>query len=440
MFETTGRSLTKYYVTVTVMLFTAMVICFLSLMTWTIYNNEKIEAITFAKEEVTEYIAILEKNLFYTHNMAKEAIDDSEASLEETLNALRMFSLIKLPNGEVYPLTLVTKDIEKWSKIHIAEKDFSEPVLLSYKVKEQEHHHRLFFVKQDIIKDGIFYGTIYAGKDVTIIVSILKQMTIFSAIIIVCFAFLLFYYGKKFAHKAMLPVEEAILRQKQFITDASHELRTPLSIMLAGTELIKTDTRQPLLQENEKILQDIQEEIRKMSRLVDSLLNLSKVDENDIDIFKEEDVMKIAILALDKLQPLANAKNIKLSLLNSEPVIWRTNNEVLAQILYILLDNAIKYTLNGGQVLVGLKIDNQKERKLVLTVEDTGIGIESDEQKRIFERFYRVDKARSKKESGSGLGLSIVWALLEKCGGTIKVSSVLGKGSLFKVTFPEVGR
>lgn len=439
MFETTHRSLTKYYVTVTITLFITMVVCFLALMTWTIYSDEKLEAIAFAKEEVAEHITLFEKGLFDKSHTYSEAIDDNEASLEEIHNALRMFSFIKLPDGKVYPLTFMTKNIELWAVKKIQEKDFYEPVLLSYKINGNQTH-RIFFVKQDIVKDGVFYGSIFAGKDVTIIWSILKQMGLFSLLLTIGFTILLFFYGKKFAHKAMLPVEEAVIRQKRFITDASHELRTPLSIILAGTELIKTDEKQELSWENKKILSDTQSEIRKMSQLVNSLLNLSKVDEGDIDMPREEDVVKIATLAVNKLRPLAESKNIKMSIANYDPIIWCTNNEVLVQILYILLDNAIKYTPDNGQVLVTLKVDKLANRKLVITVEDTGIGIPEEDQKRIFERFYRVDKARSRKEGGSGLGLSIVWALLEKHGGTIDVTSITGKGSLFKVTLPEISR
>jgi signal transduction histidine kinase len=265
-------------------------------------------------------------------------------------------------------------------------------------------------------------------------------MSVFSVALIIGFAAALFVCGKKFAYKAMLPIEEAIFRQRQFIADASHELRTPLSVILAGTELIKTDGRQKLSAENKKILQDVQEEIRKMAKLVQSLIRLSKIDENGVVIRKEEDVAQIAALAVNTLRPLAEKKKIKLSLVSEEPILWYTNNEVLAQIIYILLDNAIKYTPEGGQVLAMLKVDAQKEKKLTLTVEDSGIGIPESEQTRIFERFYRIDKTRSRKEGGSGLGLAILAALLEKHGGTVAVSSKLGKGSSFKVTLPEARR
>ena len=437
MFENTRRSLTKYYVTMTVTLFTIMVICFLALLTWTLYNNAKLEAIAFANEEASEYIAFLNKNQLASHVFTDGVPDDSAVSIEEIHSALRIFSLIQLPDGKIYPITSMTKSIEGWAEQQIMKEMLSEPVLLSYKASDQSHY-RIFFVRQEIVKDGKLIGTIYAGKDVTIIWSILKQMMIFSCIIIVCFIICLCYFGRKFAFKAMLPVEEAIQKQKQFISDASHELRTPLSVILTGTELVKTDIKQALSTENQKTLQDIQDEVRKMSSLVENLLNLSKIDEQGIDLFEETDVAKIAGLAIEKMRPVAAKKNINISMPSKEQIIWRTNNDVLAQILYILLDNAIKYTSEDGQVLVNLYIKKEKKQKLVLTVEDNGIGIPDNEQKHIFERFYRVDKARSRKESGSGLGLAILWSMLEKCGGKIELSSRPGKGSLFKVTLPEV--
>ena len=438
MFNTTHQSLTRYYVSVTVAIFSIMVIAFLGLMTWTMYNDQKLDAIAFAREEATEYLGLFEKNLFFIDQMIGVVEYDETVSESEIHGALRVCAVIKMPDGKIYPLTYMTKNIKNWLVEQIGQKDFSEPTLLTYNTGKN-NRYRIFLVKEDIIKDGEYFGTIYAGRGVSIIFTVLKRMLLFSFLLIIIFSIVLYHFGKKIAYRAIKPIEQAVLAQKQFVTNASHELITPLSVMLAGTELIKIDNEQNLSSQNRDIIEDIQDEIRKMAKMAENLLSLSRIDENGIDIKTEEDVVKITGAVIGKMQTLAQKKDIKLTLANKEPLVCYINNGALTQILYILLDNAVKYTPQGGDVLVALKNERQTEGKLVITVEDTGIGISEEDQTHIFERFYRVDKARTNRQEGNGLGLSIAWSLLEKIGGTISVSSAAGKGTMFKVTIPLAG-
>lgn len=436
MFEKTHRSLTKYYVTATITLFAIVVIAFLAVMTWSIYHHEKLETIAFAKEEAVEFSTIFEKSIMENPHLQMNPVDDETVTKEEIQNALRMFSFLRQPDGKIIPLTFMTKDIEKWSIKQILEHDLTEPKLATYSINNAESH-RVFLVKEDIIKDGKLYGTIYAGKDVTIVWTILRLMLYFSLGLIVFFAIFLFHFGKKAASRAMKPVEQSMLMQKQFITDASHELRTPLSVLLTATQVIKKDAESSYSDFSKKVLDDMQDEIDKMSKLINNLLQLSKLDEQENNSSISEDAVKIAKTAVEKLQPLAQQKKINLILENTDAIIWPATNDTLAQILYILIDNAIKYTPENGDILVFLQVQKKDKNYLVITVEDTGIGIDDIEHELIFERFYRVDKARSRQQDGSGLGLSIAKAIIKKQKGNIEVKSTLGKGSLFKVTLPE---
>ena len=436
MFEKTHRNLTKYYVTVTVTLFTIVIVAFLAVMTWSLYHDEKLEAIAFAKEEAVEFSAIFEKRIMENDHLKMNAVADDSVTKEEIQNSLRMFSILLMPDGQVLPLTFMTKNIEKWTIKQIQERNLEEPQLTTYLVNNEEHH-RIFLVKQDIIKDGKVYGAVYAGKDVTIIWTVLGRMFYFSIGLIVFFAIFLFYFGKRAASRAMKPIEQSVLMQKQFITDASHELRTPLTVLMTATQVMKKDSESNYSNFSKKVIDDMQDEINKMSKLVNNLLQLSKLDEQEKNALINEDVVKTAASTVEKLQPLAEKKRINLILENTEEIIWPANNDALAQVLYILIDNAIKYTPEGGDILVFLNILKKDKNYLVVTVEDTGMGIEEREQELIFERFYRVDKARSRQQDGSGLGLSIAKAIVKKQKGNIEVTSTLGKGSLFKVTLPE---
>ena len=436
MFEQTHRSLTKYYVTVTVTLFTIVIIAFLSVMVWSLYESEKLEAVAFAKEEAVEFSTIFRKSILDNEQLKVNSVADVSASKEEIQNALRMFSLLRLPDGQILPLTFMTKDIEQWAIKQIQQYDFTEPRLTTFSMKNNDRH-RIFVAKEDIIKDGRVYGTVYAGKDVTIIWTVLRRMLYFSIGLIVFFTICLFRFGNRAASRAMRPVEQSMLRQKQFVTDASHELRTPLSVLLTATQVIKKDKESTYSDFSSKVLDDMQDEINKMSKLVNNLLQLSKLDEQEKNALVHEDAVKIAAVAIEKLRPLAEKKKINLMLENSDAITWPTDSDALAQVLYILLDNAIKYTPEDGDILVFLNVERKNNNCLVVTVEDTGIGIEESEQELIFERFYRVDKARSRQQGGSGLGLSIAKDIVKKQNGSIEVKSVPGKGSLFKVILPE---
>lgn len=130
---------------------------------------------------------------------------------------------------------------------------------------------------------------------------------------------------------------------------------------------------------------------------------------------------------------LADSKQIKLYLHAPEALIVHGDSQRFTQLLYILVDNAIKYTPNGGEVLLSLAADG---RELVVEVKDTGIGIDPKDQQRIFDRFYRTDKSRTRQVGGHGLGLSIAKWIVDSYAGTIHVSSEIGKGSVFSIRIP----
>ena len=224
--------------------------------------------------------------------------------------------------------------------------------------------------------------------------------------------------------------EQAEQRRREFTANVSHELKTPLQSISGYSELLMRGmARQEDIQ---PFAQRIYGETQRLIQLVQDIINLSQLDEGSSYQWQQANLFAIAAEVIGSLEHFAEEKQVRLTLEGSDTTL-RGVPELLRGIVYNLTDNAIKYNRPGGSVTV--TVSRQKD-EAVLTVSDTGIGIPEGEQDRIFERFYRVDKSRSKEVGGTGLGLSIVKhaAFLHKA--AIDVTSQLGAGTTIQVRFP----
>ncbi|HYU32812.1 MAG TPA: ATP-binding protein [Thermoanaerobaculia bacterium] len=229
-------------------------------------------------------------------------------------------------------------------------------------------------------------------------------------------------------------LEGAFEQQKRFTADASHELRTPLAVVLSQTELALAREREPA--EYVQALETCARAAQRMRSLVNDLLVLARADAGVLELEPQPFDLKSCIEeCVTLVQPLAAERGLPIGLDLSEgaDVEWTGDLERTAQVITNLLTNAIRYNRPGGRVDVHLEAHPSE---IVLTVADTGIGIPEDERARIFERFHRVDKVRSREMGGSGLGLAICKSLLAAQGGTIECTSTLGEGSTFTVRLP----
>jgi heavy metal sensor kinase len=246
-------------------------------------------------------------------------------------------------------------------------------------------------------------------------------------------------------------LDQSFRQMKQFSSDASHELKTPLTILKGEVEV--TLRRERLPQEYRQILKSNLEEINRMSQIVEDLLLLSKADTGEIHLNKEDiNLTEILNEIVAQMDMLTRSKRLHLFTSNHQQDIHFFGDALRIRELFInLIENGIKYTEEGGSIHITLEIEYQpllknqpdwvggeKEEFLKIIVSDTGIGIAKEDQERIFNRFFRVDKARSREEGGSGLGLSICKWIVEAHHGEIKVESELGKGSSFIVKLPFV--
>ncbi len=229
-------------------------------------------------------------------------------------------------------------------------------------------------------------------------------------------------------------LEETFHHISRFSADASHELRTPLTIMRGELEDVvqnpKIDT------EARATLGSVLEETVRLSKIVDQLLTMSRLDAGEAFLeLSRFDFAELVRTTVEYMRLLADEKKLALKVEAADPVQVEGDPSRLQQVVVNLLDNAIKYTPEGGSVTVHV---GAEEDKAVLTVTDTGIGISQEGQEHIFERFYRTDKARSRQLGGTGLGLSIVKSIGTAHGGRVSVKSAEGNGSAFRFEIPRL--
>ena len=228
-------------------------------------------------------------------------------------------------------------------------------------------------------------------------------------------------------------LEAAFQEQKRFIADASHELRTPLAVLRGETEVALQQERATA--EYQESLTLIKDEAERLSRIVENLFLLARQPVDAPSMVKEP--VRLDELVTDCVRAahvLAMQKGLRLKIDGALPAITVSgDDEMLKRMLLNLLDNAVKYTPPGGEIRVALE---SQDGFAQIVVTDTGIGIPESDQPRIFDRFYRVDKARSRALGGAGLGLSIARWIVEGHGGSLSVESAPGRGSEFTVDLP----
>jgi signal transduction histidine kinase len=231
------------------------------------------------------------------------------------------------------------------------------------------------------------------------------------------------------------PIQIAYQRQRRFLSDASHELRTPLAILQTDLENELQDTSLSTTEQEQR--KSNLEEVERMGRLVSDLLLLSRFDEEgstqqvSTTIVDLNDIVRTAVT---RLEGVAKRHHVSLHYtVLSESLKIQTQSELLLHALTNILQNAIAYNVPDGTVAASLTVDENRAR---ITITDTGIGIAKEDLAKIFERFYRTDKSRSRQTGGSGLGLSIVQSLLKRLGGSVDIQSTVHKGTVVTVYLP----
>ena len=245
-------------------------------------------------------------------------------------------------------------------------------------------------------------------------------------VMLVCVILVIFSYRQtKKANQ-----EESEQMRREFTANVSHELKSPLHAISGYAELLKSDM--VLECDTSYFASKIYDESQRMIRLVQDIITLSRLDEGEENTVKNKiDLYVLAEAICDELSPLAKEKDVVLEIAGTNVIIDGIP-QLLHSMLYNICENGIKYNRPGGSVTISLE---KHDRNVIVTIRDTGIGISKSDQKRIFERFYRVDKSHSKSVGGTGLGLSIVKHSVKLHNAKLEIESIVDEGTMFTITF-----
>ena len=233
--------------------------------------------------------------------------------------------------------------------------------------------------------------------------------------------------------RMMERVEATEKSRQEFVSNVSHELKTPLTAIKVLSDSLVLEPNVPIEMYREFIT-DINAEIDREAKIVNDLLALVKLDKTSGELnIAEININELLEIILKRLKPLALKRGIEMVFESYRTVLAEVDEVKISLVFTNLIENAIKYNRDGGRVMVSLNADH---KYFYVKVEDTGVGIPEEEQGLVFDRFYRVDKARSRETGGTGLGLSITKSAVQMHKGSIKVQSIPGVGSIFTVRIP----
>ena len=242
----------------------------------------------------------------------------------------------------------------------------------------------------------------------------LKTTVLLAVIVGILGIVVVYIISKKISKAIVKPVEDSFEKQKQFVSDASHELKTPLAVIEANADVLHDK-----IGEN-KWITYIQNEVQSMDKLVNDLLTLSKMENTNNINYQKMNLSKEVQMAVAVFESIIFEKEIKLETSIDESIYFNGDKEDIKHIVSIILDNAIKHTERNNKIIVNVE---KEKNEIIIEIKNQGQPIPYGEQERIFERFYRVDKARNRSEKRYGLGLAIAKGIVEKYNGSIKASS-----------------
>jgi signal transduction histidine kinase len=414
MFEALRWRLTAWYVFVFVVVFAVVgVIVFL------LANHRFSHEVDAAIREVTD--ATSQQAAQYND------IRQSESDVRDVLAAANLsgsadvFVLLLDPSGDIAanPSDVPTDGLPDRASIDAAAQRRVD--MDSYTVGGKDLQVRTVAV----YGDGDLIGFVQAGKSVEEREASLQTLVIVMAGGAVTGLVLATIGGLLVAGIAIRPVKRSYERQREFVADASHELRTPLAVIRVNAEAASA---------RDEAASDIAAEASYMTRLLDDLLLLAGSDHEGVDLQVEHiDLAEVARSAARAASRLAAESGLGFTVRADVPLPVDADGERCREVMLILLDNAIKYTPRGGAVSLHA---SKQGGDAVVAVSDTGIGLEPHEVGRVFDRFYRVDKARSRAAGGAGLGLSIAREIVEAHGGSLKLESEPRRGTVVTLRLP----
>ena len=423
IFGSSRRKLTLLYSIVMIIFLVVLIFAMHKTMEWSITSEQARELMDTASNvaEAQEYF-----------NQHPEIVLDDTIAYKSTND--RLFFYVFDNEGRLLNFARASCRIEPFILDTIAQEKV-EPggvTVFSKPGSENTRKARIMLTAQQVRDDeGNATQTVYVGKDVTAMYNGMEKATYALAFLGAIALVIATIVGHVLSGKAMIPLRQAYEKQRQFAADASHELRTPLAVVMASAELLQNDPsiKSPFLRQ---VIDDVRDEVKKMTKLVSDLLVVARSDNKALKLKPQKFNLSALIEQTARLmQPLAEQKKIDLQAENLPKVEIQADEQKIRQLVLILVDNAVKYTPDGGRVSV--RYESTEKGRVRFSVSDTGIGIAKEDQAKVFDRFYRVDKARSREMGGNGLGLAIAQEIVHLHKGRIWIQSELGQGTTFFV-------
>jgi signal transduction histidine kinase len=348
---------------------------------------------------------------------------DEQLSSDYNQSLVRFFFIKMDPSGKTIgfdsDITIPKKDVETLKNIALESK------VSNGNISKSSYKFRFLMVPKG-------YGSIIVFLDYSVEEIMIKPFFISSAFISIITLTLVFIITIFLANKSIQPIKKSWEKQAVFIADASHELRTPLSVVTSNLEIVMENENETVGSQK-KWFGNIQSELDRMKKLVDDLLFLARSDSEDEFPKDYFNLSGLLFKIYDSFTLIAKKKGLNLILNNKDNITAYGNEFRIKQLITILLDNAIKYTDYGGKIELILETSTSIYQ---LSVRDTGEGISKEHINKIFDRFYRVDKSRSRSHGGSGLGLAIAKCIVNEHKGTINIKSEVNKGTEVTISLP----
>lgn len=397
--------------------------------------------VVFAAYALTWWsILAIEKNELYDKiiHEGEEWISSKEAPVnEKELTTGSMLAYFEAPDGKTLILDQLGETVEGKT---LAKNRHKWPTLERktrlIRMHDDQGNHYRYLAGVVVVKDGDkTVGTLYMFKNFHVYYAAAKHtLGWLLGLIVVLFGAggLGSYY---LAGKSIKPISEMYDKQKQFTADASHEMRTPLSVLKLSCQGVQSDDESKLSDFSQETVQMMEDEIDRLTRLTENLMTLARTDSNNLQLhFSTFDFSQMLDKVVQQMRLVASEKGITIEEQVQKNVKIFGDANGLNRLLIILLDNAIKYSPEATTINVVMCKD---KHNILLKIADQGEGISAEDKNKVFDRFYRVDKARSRSMGGLGLGLSLAKAIVTEHKGKICIEdNKTGKGSVFNISLP----
>ena len=300
---------------------------------------------------------------------------------------------------------------------------------------EKGNRYRYLAGAGPVIDNGRTIAVLYMFKDMEFYYTAAYETLLILSFLTVILLFLLCMLGYWLSKRNIYPIALMYEKQKQFTADASHEMRTPLAVLKLAVQGLKEDTESKYSSFADETMLMMNTEVERLSRLTEALMNLARHDNGGSCLDKKKfDLVLLCKQVKNQFNLIHKERTCPIEYSGAENLEFYGDQNALNMLLVILLDNAVKYS--GQDSLIMINAEN-KHNKVVIQVADNGIGINDQEKVKIFDRFYRIDKSRSREYGGLGLGLSLARIIVEEHQGNILVLDNKPCGTIMKIIFPK---